>query len=616
MPGLFGGVSLDPERRRRLASEFESVWSGSDSIEEGPWFLGGHLRGPDPGLVRDPAVSSRWVAADGDIAVRGALSRVAEGELDLSGFPDVSLGDSVATCALADLAYPRILVGTSWSGAFPLYWTVLDGSTLFSSLLRPLARAVGAAVDPVGTAQFLREGHTLGGQTVFQGIRRLQPGQLLEISGPADARVKESSRAWASGGAGPLTLADQVERFSSSLLEKVSSDLSEGSPQVFMMSAGWDSRTLVGAAIQQGPRPPPAFFSHGDTEGRELGIVVDLAELAGTAVITAPIGPDAFDPDLLDRHFGRIESAVFPHWIRSSEILAEEGVASAMAGIFGEISGGHYGPSMIASGYLGKARALLSGLGLSGPPDSGSELAPEPLAAWMSERLSVPCLDRPWYLSNSGSEALTGPEVLGGINAGVEADLRRLVARGVKSRVTLLEAFISEHRGSQYIQAQALSLRSNLEISIPFAHRECFSLASWIPFGAKIHNRLNRALLDQWWPTGLSRPLAATLVPADAPLLFQEASRAVRRIYEGFRWAAHFRTAGRVPRPRLGWTDFDGFRDPAVHGPVVESLSSDLFDRAAIARALASLSDPGRPVHAQPYVDQMGKILTVDRLTR
>jgi hypothetical protein len=574
------------------------------------------MRGPGPGVVRDLAVPSRWVAADGDIAVPGVLTRVTEGVLDLPGLPDTLLGDSVASYALADLDRPRILVCTSWSGAFPLYWISVDGSTLFSSLLRPLARVVGADVDPVGTAQFLREGHTLGGRTVFQGIRRLQPGQTLEISGYGQARVEESSLAWGSGGADPLTLADQVERFSSCLLGKVASDRSEASPLALMMSAGWDSRTLVGAAIQQGPRPPPAFFSHGDMEGRELKIVVDLAGLAGTTVITAPLGRDVFAPGLLDRHFEKVESAVFPHWIRSGERLAEQGMAAGMAGIFGEISGGHYGPSMIASGYLGKARALLSGLGFSGPPDDGSELDPEPLTAWMSERLSVPGLDRPWYLSDSGSEALTGPDVLGEINAGIQADLRRLVARGVKSRIPLLEAFISEHRGSQYIQAQALSLRSNLEISIPFAHRECFSLASWIPFGAKIHNRLHRALLDQWWPSGLSRPLAATLVPADAPFLLQEASRAVRRTYEGLRWTAHFRTAGRAPRPRLGWTDFDAFRDPAVHGPVVESLGSDLFDRAAIARSLAALSDPSRPVHAQPYVDQMGKILTVDRLTR
>jgi hypothetical protein len=383
-----------------------------------------------------------------------------------------------------------------------------------------------------------------------------------------------------------------------------------------MMSAGWDSRSLLGALIHSGNPGASTLYSHGDIDGRELRIVRDLGGLAATRVVTARIGPDSFDPALLDRHFPKVESAVFPHWIRSGEVLADLGIGGAMAGVFGEILGGHYGPSMTASGYLGKAKAVFSALGSADVPNSRVECDPEGLTASLSASLSLSALDRPWYLSASGLADLTGPGVLRGINAAVEADIGRLAARGILSPEALLEAYISEHRGSQYIQSQALSLRSSTAITIPFAQNETFSLASRLAFAAKVHNRLNRELLERWWPTGLSRPLAATLVPADSPLLIQEVSRALRRVYEDLRWAAHFRSAGRLARPRLGWTDFDAFRNPAVHGPAVESLQSDLFDRAAIARALKNLSDPRRPVHAQPYVDQLGKILTVDRLHR
>jgi hypothetical protein len=315
------------------------------------------------------------------------------------------------------------------------------------------------------------------------------------------------------------------------------------------------------------------------------------------------IGPDVWDLDHLARTFGRTETLVFPHW--SWAARANDDAACLASGVMGEVLGGHYGPTQVARGGS-KGWALLRSLRREGAmPDVES----------VQRALRLGGIGRMWYLRpDAEGDDRERSALLEKMNDGIAEDLARLQARGVSSPDQLVEAFVTEHRGVQYITAQALTTRLHAGAALPFADAQLLVLASRIPPRLKVHNRVNRSLCLQL-ATHLQRePMAATLVPASWPLGLQEGSRLVRRAYEeAHRWV-HRRTRGRVGPPRLGWVNFDFLRQGSAVEHVIESLTSELWDRPGMHALYQRLRNDrtGRSMH--PFFDQMGKILTVDRM--
>jgi len=126
------------------------------------------------------------------------------------------------------------------------------------------------------------------------------------------------------------------------------------------------------------------------------------------------------------------------------------------------------------------------------------------------------------------------------MRADFDFELKRLKDRGVGDD-RLVEAFTSEHRGTQYIAAQLLSCRSCVDISIPFAERRLLSLASSIPIYRKINNRLNQRILRDHAPGLLRFPIPSTpFLSAQAPLLAQEVCRVLRRVGQRYGARKHY----------------------------------------------------------------------------
>lgn len=119
---------------------------------------------------------------------------------------------------------------------------------------------------------------------------------------------------------------------------------------------------------------------------------------------------------------------------------------------------------------------------------------------------------------------------------------------------------------------------------------------------------------SQAW-AGQAETMAATLIPARAPLFGQEVSRLFRKVYESGRMALHRRTRGAIPLPRLGWVNFDFLRQGALE-PIVDGLRSDIWDRDAIRRRIRRLPDEPDPGALHPVFDQMSKVYTVGLLIR
>jgi hypothetical protein len=491
--------------------------------------------------------------------------------LDDRGVPTVP-----ATVAVGDSETGEVRVAADWSGAFPVHWLARDEAFAFSTLPDALAAVFDASADPVGVVAFVKDGYYPGPRTCFEGIRRVQAGQVVRFEpGTSDVSVEETSRAWAGsvGGRGPEATEGALW---SAIRTSVDRSLPEGDRAGVMLSAGWDSRTLLAAAASCRDRSRLQGLSHGDTESRELRIVAGLCDEEEVKCSLRPIGPDEFAPSYLRSTHRRCGTAQFPYWRESARALAGSGTACVSAGVFGEVVGGHYGPAMFMTGgskISAVLRDLVAGWGVEPDDRAGPAVGPDAVRGLLVRGVhSVERFFRRGYWEGHGDL----PAAFAGA---VEEELRRLRRRGVREPARIAEAYLTEHRGGQYINGQLRTARVEGAVALPFAHREPLARASRLPFPAKIHNRLNRRMLARAAPSFLDHPMGAVLVPASAPLIVQEATRAVRKAWEETRWWLHHATGGRIPGPGLSWIDFGFLRETDHLHELVEDLRWEGWNR-------------------------------------
>lgn len=605
MPGLFGAIGVQASVQDALEREVLQRWPNASFERDADALLGAQAFGGAQAIFR--LDDHDRLALDGEWSlyreVRPELAEsVANARRRRGGYLDPNL-NSAGNVALLNSIKKTVHLAVDLTGTFPLYYASLSGGLIFGSLLRPLAHLTGARRDDIAVLEFLRQAYTVGGKTVYQGIQRLLPGQSLTFEVGGLPKIHERSDAWAGPDVspGPKSVAEDA-------WERLLASLSRGVPEsgsALMMSGGWDSRTLLAGLEELSKRVH--CYSHGDVESRELAIARRLSEAAGAECELEPIDDRVLDTDLLSEGFLKTENVVFPHWHRAGKLLANVGVETVSAGVFGEILGGHYGPAMLERPF-GKMVSIGSGL-----------LGLKPFA-WQRKRrsardfLRVANLGHHWYLKSEWEAELGAAEQR--MNADIESAIARLETRGVVDDVSLVEGFISEHRGTQYINTQLLSCRAHTDIALPFAGREMFSFSTRASLDAKIHNRLNRRILKAHAPHLLRAPMAATLVPASWPLLLQEASRAGRKVYERARMSSYRWTGGGLPRPRLGWVNFEFLAHSSAFEVMANDLKCEFWDRDAIRAQTQRMFESKDRGGFHPVFDQMAKIYTIDLTLR
>ena len=611
MPGIFGAMDVEASVRGRLVSEWRAVWPTSDVVE---CSAGGVIGGLS--LSRSAAVEELpdrgWVAIDGDVSTRTGSASF--------GLPDLLAGSEErplrlnawcrANLAFIDTSESRLELLSESTGSFPLFVAEYQNGLVFSSLLRPLARAIHAETDPLGSLEFLRNGYTYAGRTTFHRIRRLQAGQRLIYTG-GNTETSETSQLWAGDTLDATTTAEIAEEAIPLLSAALSRGASEESRTALMMSAGWDSRTLLALLSSKGsPTRDVVAYSHGDLSSRELRLSHRVTEAAGVRFHAHEIDQTAFTLQAIESRFPRIECSIFPHWIRSGQVLNDMGVSQVVAGVFGEVLGGHYGETMIRQGG-GKIFAFVNSL-----LGKGSGEFSDSSENWAQLRalLGTEVLKRPWYLSEEFME--DHPNMKERWNHDIDIDIGRLRSRGIESPTGVIEAFVSESRGSQYINAQLLSCRAHVRTSFPYIDESLLRLITRTPLSSRLHNRVSARIIERLDPKLLRFPLAATLVPASAPLLLQEASRAGRKLYGAVRWKLHSHSGGRIRHAHLGWSNFDFLRGQEHLRDLVDSLQGDQWDRKALRKVVSGMEDWDLSDPVQPLTNQLGKIHTVDMLMR
>jgi asparagine synthase (glutamine-hydrolysing) len=145
----------------------------------------------------------------------------------------------------------RLLLVNDRFGQRPVYFAHAHGRLIFASEIASLLQdaTMDRRISPDGLGQFLAFGQFLGDATLFEGVRLLPPGSVLEYD-VRDDRVNVSQYGSTAGDTGPPMSSPEaldavVARFARSV-ERSTADASSG-PYGLSLSGGLDARTILAA---------------------------------------------------------------------------------------------------------------------------------------------------------------------------------------------------------------------------------------------------------------------------------------------------------------------------------------------------------------------------------
>lgn len=146
-------------------------------------------------------------------------------------------------------------------GIKPLYLLEHEGSVAFASEPRAFLAAgmIGAELSPDRARELLAFNYTLTGETIFQGLRRLAPGEIVEVVDgrivPREVRPAVVARPPARGGGE----ADLIKRLDAVLEDSVRVHQRSDVPYGLFLSGGIDSATIATLMARLNARPVTAF---------------------------------------------------------------------------------------------------------------------------------------------------------------------------------------------------------------------------------------------------------------------------------------------------------------------------------------------------------------------
>ena len=206
--------------------------------------------------------------------------------------------------ALWDAPARRLLLARDRLGIKPLYWARRGDVVLFASEIKALLAS--GLVDPepsVGTIpELLSTRYVSGAGTMFRGVQKLLPGQLLVLERgtarlrqywdvPLD-RTLEPDRP-APAGSGPAR--DVVEQFRALLEESVRLHLMSDVPLGMFLSGGIDSSAVAALVARQIDRPLQTFsVAFEDRAFNELAYARSVAHAIGAEPHEVVIGDREF----------------------------------------------------------------------------------------------------------------------------------------------------------------------------------------------------------------------------------------------------------------------------------------------------------------------------------
>ncbi len=162
--------------------------------------------------------------------------------------------------ALLDVARGRLILARDPFGIKPLYYTETQSGFAFASETQALIASglVSPRLHAQARDELLAFQFTTGRATIFAGIERVLPGELIVIE---RGRIVEHRRRAALPNSGPGTIDEQsaLQRLDAALTDSVRVHQRADVPYGLFLSGGIDSTALLAAMARLNERPVRAF---------------------------------------------------------------------------------------------------------------------------------------------------------------------------------------------------------------------------------------------------------------------------------------------------------------------------------------------------------------------
>jgi hypothetical protein len=240
--------------------------------------------------------------------------------------------------AIIDPRTRTLTLRTDAFGLTPLYYRVVDGMVLFGTSPDYLLLG-GESIDRPSLLSLLSNGFIAGDQTLYEGIHRTPLGGCLTFNGNTlDPRSLRFDLEVTGSGEGTFTHRD-IDRIQGLFQQAVERCLAlEYSEPVMTLTAGLDSRRVLGALLNSGQRPGTMTVRiRTDGDDLDATIAARIAARSGLAHATADLPePERYarDNELRRRLVG--SETTMHDWSPTLQRLYPEAPAMIFEGFIGD----------------------------------------------------------------------------------------------------------------------------------------------------------------------------------------------------------------------------------------------------------------------------------------
>lgn len=224
-----------------------------------------------------------------------------------------------------DIRNRRVLLARDHFGKKPLYFRITDGCLAFASELKALVAYFAGEwqpeVDPLSVAKFLMYGYVPSPNTIFRGVRKMQPSSYLAFDLEA-WRVASEGCYWKleeHAATRSITEAEALEGIDMRLRTGVAKRLRSDVPVGIFLSGGVDSSLVASHVAELDPRLEAFTVCYGpdgdderkqaETVAKRCGIRLHCCDLVGQEVekafwsILDYLDEPIADPAIIPLHF-------------------------------------------------------------------------------------------------------------------------------------------------------------------------------------------------------------------------------------------------------------------------------------------------------------------------
>jgi asparagine synthase (glutamine-hydrolysing) len=405
--------------------------------------------------------------------------------------------------ALWDNDTQRLFLCRDRLGIKPLYYhQTAQGEVLFASEIKSLFGALDATswqIDPEGLAQYLTYQNQFGATTLFEGIKILEPGCIMEIS----SREQHHTRYW------NVRVADQVcnnfqeakTAFQDTLRASVARHLMSDVGVASYLSAGFDSSAVASTASSLLPEPPQTFTGWFPEGGW-------YNEMSGAASVAHNIQAPHFGVDITAEN-AMEEMDVLIHALDAPQMgmgaLPQYLVACEAAQHCKVILTGHGGDELFSGYPVFKLAELLSAM-KSGPKKLWQTLrrlrrSELPHIIYFSLALlrgGASSALLPVLFSRKHQSDALAPHVWEALkDRDPTAALTEIKAKTCSLYETILTTYLTIYLPGLLIVEDKISMAHSLESRTPLLDNEMVDLALSIAPETKLHNGILKALIKE-----------------------------------------------------------------------------------------------------------------------